>query len=254
MRWGTGSYELGNIGIGQMVAEGVNLVVRPCFAMEVRELARPTLGKEEGTRGRKVLLISGDVSSLVIDALCEQAVEENATVACFYFDSTVQKDQSPTAILGSVLKQIVGGLEAVPEKIFEAFRDRGSGVGGQRLILSEIVGLLQDISSSRGIFICIDALDECRAVHRVKLLDSLNEILQESPRTRIFLTGRPHVRDEVEKRLARRVATRSIKPTKGDIVRFLRAKLGEDAMPGAMDESLEEDIIQNINIPAVPEM
>ena len=46
--------------------------------------------------------------------------------------------------------------------------------------------------------------------------------------------------------LAERAATRTIIPTKDDIIIFLRAKLVEDTMSDAMDESLEEEIIQNI--------
>ena len=34
---------------------GVNLMVQPCFATEVRGLARPTLGKREDTRGKKCI-------------------------------------------------------------------------------------------------------------------------------------------------------------------------------------------------------
>ena len=81
----------------------------------------------------------------------------------------------------------------------------------------------------------------------IKLLDSLNQILQKSPGTRIFLTGRPHIRAEVEKYLDGRVATRSITPAKDDIIIFLRAKLREDTMPDAMDKSLSEEIIQKIS-------
>ena len=194
----------------------------------------------------KALLISRDVSSLVIDTLCNQAVEGNAGVVCFYFDFATQEEQSPTAVLGSVLKQVVGGLDEVPEGIVKAFRDRGKVIGGKRLALAEIVDLLQDISSSRSTYICIDALDECPPGHRVKLLDVLNQILQKSHGARLFLTGRPHIRGEVEKYLMGRVATRSITPTKNDIITFLRAKLKEDTIPDAMDESLEEEIIQNI--------
>ena len=170
----------------------------------------------------------------------------NAGVACFYFDFATQEEQSPTAILGSVLRQVVGGLDEVPERIVEAFQGRGKVIGGQRLPLAEIVGCLQDISFSRPTFVCIDALDEYPPKHRVKLLDSLNKILQKSPGVRIFLTGRPHILGEVEKHLAGSAATRSITPTKKDITIFLRAKLKEDTMLEAMDESLEEEIIQNI--------
>ena len=80
----------------------------------------------------------------------------------------------------------------------------------------------------------------------MKPLDSLNQILQKSPGARIFLTGRPYIRGEVDKHLAGRAATISIIPPGDDIVIFLKAKLREDTMPDAMDERLEEEIIQNI--------
>jgi len=193
-----------------------------------------------------MLLISCNVSSLVVDTLCEQAVKENAAIAWFYFDFAAQEEQSLAAVLSSVLKQVVAGLEEVPERIVRAFRDQGKVIGGERLPLSKIVEFLQDILSSRCTFICIDALDECPSGHRVKLLDLLNQILQESPGARLFMTGRQHILGEVEKHLGGRVATRSITATKNDIITFLRAKLKEDTIPDAMDESLEEEIIQNI--------
>ena len=192
------------------------------------------------------MLTSCDVSSLVIDNLCKEAVEGNALVACFYFDFAAQEEQSPAAVLGSVLKQVVAGFEDVPERIVRAFQDREKFIGGQGLPLPEIVELLQDISSSRCTFICIDALDECPSGHRENLLDLLNQILQKSPGVRLFMTGRPHIVGEVEGCLGGRAATRSITPIKNDIITFLRAKLKEDTMPGAMDKSLEKEIMRNI--------
>ena len=183
---------------------------------------------------------------MVIDRLCDWAPGQNATVACFYFNFAAQKEQSPTTVLSSLLKQVVSGLEKIPVNILESFRDHKKATGGRRLGLGQVVGMLQDIASSRPTFICIDALDECVAEYRGKLLESLQKILHKSPSTRIFLAGRLHVRDEVEKHLAERIVAVSITPTKIDIIRFLRAKLGEDTAPDAMDNTLEEDIIKNI--------
>ena len=192
------------------------------------------------------MLINYNISSLVIDTLCKQAVEEKAAVACFYFDFAAQEEQSPDAILGSVLQQVVGGLDEVPEKIVKAFGRRERVVSNQKLARSEIMKHLKDATSSRPTFICIDALDEYTASHRVELLDLLNQILEKAPGTRLFLTGRPQIRSEVEEHLARKAAIRSITATRNDIVTFLRAKLKEDTMPDAMDESLEEEIVQKI--------
>ena len=93
---------------------------------------------------------------------------------------------------------------------------------------------------------CIDALDECEAEYRVKLLNSPDQILQKAPGTRRFATGRPHIQDEVEKRLSERVTTISITPKRGDIIRYLHNRLYEDTIPDAMDGSLEADILRKI--------
>ena len=193
-----------------------------------------------------MLLRACNASSLVIDKLCDWARGRNAAVACFYFDFAAQKEQSPETILGSLLKQVVSGLEDIPTEIVQAFRDQGKVIGGRKLELDEIVRMLQDISSSRPTFICLDAVDECMAEYQAKLLDSIKQILQRSRSARIFLAGRLHIRDEVEKYLSGRVLAVSVTPTKDDIARFLRAKLREDTMPDAIDKSLEEDIIKNI--------
>ena len=191
----------------------------------------------------KILLRNCDASSLVIDALCDWARGRNAAVALFYFDFRAQKEQSPTNILSSLLGQVVGGLEKVPAKIVQAFRE-GKVIGDRKLGLGEIVEMLQDISSSQRTFICIDALDECLPEYRGELLDSLKQILHKSPSTGIFLTGRLHIQDEVEKHLDGMAV--AITPTKDDIIQFLREKLREDAIPDAMDKRLEADIIRTI--------
>ena len=105
------------------------------------------------------LLRSCGDSSLVIDRLCDWARGWSAAVACFYFDFAARNEQSPTTVLSSLLKQVVSGLEEVPVKIVQAFRDQVKVTGGQKLELDEVIEMLQDISSSRPTFICLDALD-----------------------------------------------------------------------------------------------
>jgi len=55
------------------------------------------------------------------------------------------------------------------------------------------------ISSLPNVFICIDALDECLPKCLSELVESLRDIVRESTSTRIFLTGRPYVGDEVRR-------------------------------------------------------
>jgi len=151
-----------------------------------------------------------------------------------------------TGILGSLLRQVVGGMGKVPEEITQVFREQKMAVGGRRPRLPDIVEWLQAVTSSLRTFVCIDALDECASVHRVKLLNSLQQILKKSPSMRVFIIGRPHIRAEIEKRLAGRVISISLGPSKDDIVEYLRVRLDEDETPDAMDGSLEADILEKI--------
>ena len=182
----------------------------------------------------------------MIDILCDQAEEQNFAVVCFYFDFAAQKEQSSTSVLGALLKQVVGGLDEVPEEIARAYENQKKVIGGRGPRISDVVRMLQTTSSEKRTFICIDALDECVPGHQVKLLSSLNQILKESPDTRIFVTGRTHIQTEIGKRLSRRVTSVSITPRRDDIISYLHSRLDEDTTPDAMNSSLEVDILKKI--------
>jgi len=247
--WGDGSYKLKNSEVGMTVAVKVKVVRRSCFVMGLLGSARHLSGRKVNSwerDERELRLTRCDVSSLVVDKLCDQARGQNTAVTCFYFDFASRKEHSATSMLGSLLKQIVGGLEKVPEEISRAFEEQKKAVGGRGLLLSDIVGMLRAVTSSLRTFVCIDALDECAAVHRVKVLDSLKQILEKSQSTRIFIIGRPHIRAEVERRLAGRVMSVSVGSSKDDITEYIRLKLDEDETPEAMDETLEADILERI--------
>ena len=195
---------------------------------------------------RGQILTSGDISSLVIDSLCDQAREQNTTVACFYFDFAAQKEQTTPNMLGAVLKQLVCGLEETPEEISQAYKGQKNAIGGRGPKLADMVKMIQATSSKKRTFICIDALDECAAGYRAKILDSLNQILKKSPETRIFVTGRPHIRPEIRRCLAGRVTSVSISPRKSDIITYLYRRLREDTTPDAMDSGLAAEILRKI--------
>ena len=181
-----------------------------------------------------------------MDRLCDQARGQNTAITCFYFDFAARKEQSATNMLGSLVKQVVSGMDRIPDEISTAFQEQKKSIGGCGPRLIDLVKMLQSITSSQPTVICIDALDECLGVQRVKVLDSLKQILERSSETRIFVTGRPHIRAEIEKRLAGRVVSVSVCPTKGDITEYLRVRLGEDEMPDAMNGSLEAEILEKI--------
>ena len=197
-------------------------------------------------------LTSCNVSSLVIDKLCDQA-RRKSTVVCFYLDRASQEEQSPPDVLGSLLKQLVNGLDRIPKEILDVFREEKMGVGGRTLRFAQIASLFQTITSSQRAIICVDGLDHSGARNRLKLLNSLREILQKSPGTRLFLTGRPNIRSEAEKQLGRAATVVSITSTEDDVISYLHARLNEDPAPDAMDSILKVDILNRItkNLPNV---
>ena len=217
--------------------------------MELRGSERHLSGNKTNLPEREEnepVLTPRDDSSLVVDGLCDQASGKNTAVSCFYFDFAARKEQSATNVLGSLLKQIVGGMKRVPEEILRTFRQQKTTIGGRRPQLVDIVRMLQLVTSIQPTFMCLDGLDECSRVQRARLLDSLRQILEKSPGTRIFATGRPHIQAEIEKRLTGQVTSVSVSPNRGDITRYLRVRLGEDEMLDAMDDSLEADILRKV--------
>jgi len=126
------------------------------------------------------VLTCRDFISLVVDRLCDQAGGQNSAVTCFYLEFAVRKEQSAIAMLGSLLKQIVSGMEVIPEDISRAFQEQKKAMGGWGPQLLEVVRMLETITSSQTTFVCIGALDEC-----VEYL--VGEVNENEPNTPIVL-------------------------------------------------------------------
>ena len=152
-------------------------------------------------------------------------------------------------MLGSLLRQLIRGLEKIPEVVVRDFHKQMKGIGGRGLQVSGILKMFQAITATKRMFICIDALDECVPEHRMVVLESLRQIVQESRNARLFMTGRPQVRSEVEKRLDGAATFISIQPREDGVVRYLRDKLRNDTTPEVMSSALEAEIMK-----AIPEM
>ena len=117
---------------------------------------------------------------------------------------------------------------------------------GRGLLLADLMRMLRMVVASLSqVFICIDALDECLPKYLPELLESLREIVRETPKTRIFLTGRPHVKAAIQRYFAEAVVIR-ITPSTDDIRNYLGMRLDRDEEPKAMDNGLRADIVRNI--------
>ena len=200
-------------------------------------------------RGQRIpqwLIVGCDYRSLVVDRLCDEAAKEDTAVACFYFDFAARNEQSPENMLGSLLRQLVSGPGEIPKVVVQSFHEEKMVIGGRRLQVSGILNMFQTIVATKRTFICVDALDECVPEHRMVVLESLGQILQGSRCTRIFMTGRPQVQCEVERRLGGAAAFILIRTTEDGVIQFLREKLRKGTAPDVMSSGLETEIMKSI--------
>ena len=171
--------------------------------------------------------------------------EQDTSVAGLYCDYLDRKEQTTSNILGAMLKQLIGS-GIVPDDIRRTFQDAKRHFGGVRPEVPELLKMLKmAIGQRRRVVICIDALDESLAAHRTGLLSALQAIAQEFPNVRLFLTGRPFIRPEVE-RYFPSVDTIVVSPTREDTEAVLKMKLDGDPEPDAMNDHLRTDIMEII--------
>ena len=158
-----------------------------------------------------------------------------------YCDFHAQQEQSTTNILGAMLKQLArrGGI---PKHTRKAFQEDKREFGGRGLQLPDMLETLKKtIISLPRLFICIDALDECTPKHRRELIESLQEVIRVSQNARVFLTGRPHINEEIARCFSRALRI-PLSPTDRDIMNYLQMRLDGDTDPDAMDDELRADI------------
>ena len=182
-------------------------------------------------------------SSLVIDTLLNEIDGDSVAVAYVYCDFSTQNMQSTSAVMGSVLRQVVGALAKIPDEVQKAFKRAKKQADGCGLRLPEILNMLTRILPGfERAFICIDALDEFPIKQRAQLWNSLQRVVRECANTRLFLTGRPQIRAEVEDYLPRAAYMVTIEPTSEDITRYIEERLSEDLDESTIDEELRADI------------
>ena len=181
----------------------------------------------------------------MIDCLCDRARKKDIAVVGVYCDFHSQQEQTIANIMGAILKQLVG-RGGIPDYLREEFQIGQKEFGGRGLLLADLIGFLKiTIASLPQVFICLDALDECLPKYLPELLDSLRNIVRECPKTKLFLTGRPHVGEDV-KRYFPKVVVIPISPNKNDIRNYAETRLDRDAEPEAMNDDLRANIVRVI--------
>ena len=78
----------------------------------------------------------------MIDRLSSRVDGDCVSVIYLYCNFQTQKSHAAAHLLASLLKQVVGGLEAIPVEISDAFQEAKQGFDGRGLSVSEILKLL----------------------------------------------------------------------------------------------------------------
>jgi len=194
------------------------------------------------------MLTRDKISSLVIDTLRKETRGRNIAVIFLYCDYQTQKNQSAVNMIGGLVRQAASRAPRIPSEIKSAF-DESKQEGGDGLQLPDMVRLfVQVIGSIEVVYLCVDAVDEVLPQHRLSFLRALQQIVQEAPNVRLFLTGRPHIRTELHKILTKRAYSIRIVADQGDITRYLSQKIDDDddQDPGLMTEDLKNVIMKTM--------
>jgi len=101
--------------------------------------------------------------------------------------------------------------------------------------------LKKTIASLPRLFIYIDALEKCTLEDLWELIKSLPEIVRVLLGTPEFLTGRPHIDDEIVTCFSKTLQI-PLSPTHGDIMSYAEMRLDNDTDPKAMDGEWRADI------------
>jgi len=192
------------------------------------------------------MLISSEISSLVVESLREQTCGENIAVLSLYCDYQIQKEQSAVNIIGSLLSQVALGARQIPSEVQRTFEQKQRG--RQALRLPDMLKLfVKTVSSIERVYICFDAVDELLPQNRSELLRALRQIVRDAPNIRLFLTGRPHIRGELDKYLTKGGAYAiHIVADQGDIAEYVSRRMEDDeddGDPDLMPDDLKNDIL-----------
>lgn len=167
--------------------------------------------------------------------------ESKLGLGYMYCDYKDQKQHTTENILNTVIKQLLALLPEMPEAILKVYKKR---VSQNKSLSSTEANSFLHITCAHfsRVYVCLDALDELSDLRG--LLESLNE---RPSSMQLFVTGRPHIRETIQKYL-KEEQNIYIEAHGSDIPRYIEHEIGgpNDIEPDAMDEKLRMEILEKI--------
>ncbi|KAF9771951.1 hypothetical protein IL306_010380 [Fusarium sp. DS 682] len=185
------------------------------------------------------------LTSIVVDFLNSRFdKDQEIGIAYIYCNFRRQHEQKIDGLLASVLKQLTQCRSSLPDSVKNLY-DRHK-TKRMRPSLDEILGLLQSVAAMHsGVFIIVDALDECLASDgcRTRFLSELFN-LQTRHGINIFATSRfiPEIMDRFETSLSI-----EIRASPDDVARYLEGHMGQRPSFVRQDRQLQEEITTGIS-------
>lgn len=183
-------------------------------------------------------------SSLVTDHLFSAG--EGVCVICLYCDYRDQEKEDPANMIGAILKQALVAMPEIPDDVLQDIRRKRQsrkplGLENSLEILARVLRSFQKT------YICIDALDECNSRHRRCFLESLGKISKGVCQSvYIFVTGRPHVGEDIHQYLASKSITIQLEASGEDIAKYIAHEIQNDDNDVTMDDDFKKEIAAKI--------
>ena len=179
-------------------------------------------------------------SSLVIDRLRDDHVDQKIAIAFLYFDYRDQGSQSLENVVASLLRQVVSQKSVLPTSLVELYTKLGEQKRKPPIQDLEriLLHICQDFDQ---VFIAIDALDECDEATRRKYILPFLAALQKIPRVRLFVTSRPYPED-IRKALDPAPQIH-VQASDADLRMYLRRRIEDSGNADIIDEEFKQHLI-----------
>ncbi len=183
------------------------------------------------------------VRSLIVDHIYQYPLSSTQGLAYFYFDFVDQHIQTPTKLVGSLLRQLASQAVSFPQPLVhfhQRFKeDEAHGSTFELLLI--LKGVCKRFEKC---FIIIDALDECKKVYRGEMLRILTD-LRLAP-VQMFVTSRPHPHDI--KHHFKDIEQIKVAASEADIRTYCLSKIdASDDTRELMDDKIRVEIADKIS-------
>ena len=190
-----------------------------------------------------ILLVLTWGRSLVIDHIYDKRPPYAQGLAYFYFEFIDQDSQTPTNLVGSLLRQIASQTASFSQPLLHFYQrfkeDEAHGSTAELLlILKEVCTRFEKC------FVIIDALDECNKTYRKEFLHIVNDLNTET--IQLFVTSRPHSHDI--KQHFKNIEHIEVAASEADIRSYCVQMIEDnDATLELMDEELKVEVTNSIS-------